>query len=219
MLKFPEAAFLTSAARLEQCPPDEGAEIAFAGRSNAGKSSALNAITGRKVLARTSKTPGRTQLINFFSLATGERLVDLPGYGYAKVPEEMKQRWRALLTRYVEERESLKGLVLVMDSRHPLTEFDEIMLEWSRAQSLLTHVLLTKADKLSRGAGLATLKQVRARLADVASVQLFSAVEKTGVDEARREVLRILGATRQKKNPDDSVSHRGSVTRHGDGPG
>lgn len=201
MLKFPEAAFLTSAARLEQCPADEGAEIAFAGRSNAGKSSALNAITGRKDLARTSKTPGRTQLINFFSLSSGARLVDLPGYGYARVPEEMKQRWRALLTQYVEQRESLKGLVLVMDSRHPLTEFDEMMLEWSRAQSLLTHVLLTKADKLSRSASLTTLKQVRGRLADAASAQLFSAVDKTGVDEARRQVLRILESDRQKRTP------------------
>jgi GTP-binding protein len=192
MLKFPETVFLTSAARVEQCPPDEGAEVAFAGRSNAGKSSALNAITGRKDLARTSKTPGRTQLINFFALTDGARLVDLPGYGYAKVPEEIKARWRRLMTRYVETRASLKGLVIVMDARHPLTDFDAQMLGWARAQGLTAHVLLTKADKLSRGAAGATLKQVRGHLGAEASAQLFSAVEKTGVDEARREVMRLL---------------------------
>jgi GTP-binding protein len=192
MHKFPETTFLTSAARVEQCPPDVGAEVAFAGRSNAGKSSALNAITGRKDLARTSKTPGRTQLINFFALTDGARLVDLPGYGYAKVPEEIKQRWRRLMTRYVETRAALRGLVVVMDARHPLTDFDWQMLEWARAQGLAAHVLLTKADKLSRGAAAATLKQVRAEIGHEASAQLFSAVEKTGVDEARREVLRLL---------------------------
>ena len=194
MLKFPETVFLTSAARVEQCPPDAGAEVAFAGRSNAGKSSALNAITGRKDLARTSKTPGRTQLINFFALADGGRLVDLPGYGYAKVPEEIKARWRRLMTLYVETRASLKGLVIVMDARHPLTDFDAQMLEWVRAQGLGAHVLLTKADKLSRGVAAATLKHVRAHLGDEATAQLFSAVEKTGVDEARREVMRLLAA-------------------------
>ncbi|HEX2492613.1 MAG TPA: ribosome biogenesis GTP-binding protein YihA/YsxC [Steroidobacter sp.] len=197
MLKFPQAAFLTSAARLEQCPPDLGAEIAFAGRSNAGKSSALNAIAGRKDLARTSKTPGRTQLINFFTLAENERLVDLPGYGYANVPEEMKQRWRRLLTRYIETRECLKGLVVVMDVRHPLTEFDLQMLQWARAQGLPAHVLLTKADKLSRGAALAALKQVRAAMDELVTAQLFSAVDKTGVEEARGEVLRILAAPKE----------------------
>jgi GTP-binding protein len=196
MLKFPETVFMTSAARVEQCPPDEGAEVAFAGRSNAGKSSALNAITGRKDLARTSKTPGRTQLINFFALTDGARLVDLPGYGYAKVPEEIKARWRRLMTRYVETRVSLKGLVIVMDARHPLTDFDAQMLGWARAQGLTAHVLLTKADKLSRGAAGATLKQVRSHLGAEASAQLFSAVEKTGVDEARREVMRLLEGTR-----------------------
>jgi GTP-binding protein len=196
MLKFPETAFLTSAARVDQCPPDVGAEIAFAGRSNAGKSSALNAVTGRKDLARTSKTPGRTQLINFFALADGNRLVDLPGYGYAKVPEEMKQRWRRLMTRYVETRVSLRGLVIVMDARHPLTDFDWQMLEWRRAQGLAAHILLTKADKLSRGAAGATLKQVRAEIGDEASAQLFSAVEKTGVDDARGQVLRLLATER-----------------------
>lgn len=194
MLKFPGTAFLTSAARIEQCPPDHGAEVAFAGRSNAGKSSALNAITGRKDLARTSKTPGRTQLINFFALTDEMRLVDLPGYGYAKVPAEVQERWRELMTRYVGTRRSLKGLVIVMDARRPLTDFDRQMLGWAQAQGLAAHILLTKADKLSRSAGLAALKHVQAQLPASASVQLFSATAKTGLDEARREVLRLLGA-------------------------
>ena len=144
-------------------------------------------VTGRKDLARTSKTPGRTQLLNFFELAGGARLVDLPGYGYAKVPEAMKRSWRELLTRYVETRESLKGLVIVMDARHPLTDFDRQMLGWSGEHDLRAHLLLTKADKLSRGAALATLKQVRAETDGAASAQLFSAV-----DEERRG----RGATR-----------------------
>lgn len=204
MLKFPVATFLTSAWRADQCPPDTGAEVAFAGRSNAGKSSALNAITGRRDLARTSKTPGRTQLINFFQLTDAARLADLPGYGYAKVPEEMRRHWRELLSRYVETRESLRGLVIVMDARRPLTEFDWQMLEWAQAQGLAAHLLLTKADKLSRGAALSTLKQVRTQVDGAVSAQLFSAVDKTGVDEARREVLRMLGgenAPPGKKEP------------------
>src|SRR5262245_26320941 len=124
MPQFPDATFLTSAWQPAHFPPDEGVEVAFAGRSNAGKSSALNAITGRRDLARTSKTPGRTQLINFFGLDAKRRLTDLPGYGYAKVPEQMRRHWRELLTRYVEARASLAGLIIVMDIRHPLTDFD-----------------------------------------------------------------------------------------------
>lgn len=169
--------------------------MAFAGRSNAGKSSALNAITGRKDLARTSKTPGRTQLINFFALNERQRLADLPGYGFAKVPEKMRDHWRQLMERYVETRVSLGGIVLVMDSRHPLTEFDCQMLEWAGAQSLPTHLLLTKADKLSRSESMSTLKKVRAAVGDAATAQLFSAVAKTGVDEARKEILRMLSST------------------------
>jgi GTP-binding protein len=172
--------------------------VAFAGRSNAGKSSALNAIAGRKDLARTSKTPGRTQLINFFALDGAQRLVDLPGYGFAKVPERIREHWQELLSRYVEARASLVGLVIVMDSRRPLTDFDQQMLDWSRANGLAVHVLLTKADKLSRGEASSVLKQVRAEVEGVATVQLFSAVAKTGVDDARREVLRMLQA---KKSP------------------
>jgi len=200
MSHFPAARFISSAWQPHQFPADDGAEVAFAGRSNAGKSSALNAIAGRKDLARTSKTPGRTQLINFFGLDGAQRLVDLPGYGFAKVPERIKQHWRELLTRYVEARASLAGLVIVMDARHPLTDFDVQMLDWSRANGLATHILLTKADKLSRGESATVLKQVRAQVQSVATVQLFSAVAKTGVDDARREVLTMLRGD-AKKNP------------------
>jgi len=198
MPQFPAASFITSAWQPQQFPADEGTEVAFAGRSNAGKSSALNAITGRKDLARTSKTPGRTQLINFFALDGAQRLVDLPGYGFAKVPERIKEHWQELLTRYVEARSSLVGLVIVMDSRRPLTDFDVQMLDWSRANGLAVHVLLTKADKLNRSEANAVLRQVRAAVEGVATVQLFSAVAKTGVDDARRDVLRMLQA---KKSP------------------
>ena len=192
MPHFPQASFIKSSWQPNQFPSDEGTEVAFAGRSNAGKSSALNAITGRKDLARTSKTPGRTQLINFFALDGAQRLVDLPGYGYAKVPERIREHWQELLTRYVEARASLVGLVIVMDSRRPLTDFDLQMLDLSGSQGLAAHVLLTKADKLSRGESKAVLKQVQTRVEGVATVQLFSAVAKTGVDEARREVLGML---------------------------
>lgn len=200
MSQFPASRFISSAWQPHQFPADDGAEVAFAGRSNSGKSSALNAIAGRKGLARTSKTPGRTQLINFFGLDGAQRLVDLPGYGFAKVPERIKEHWRELLTRYVEARASLAGLVIVMDARHPLTDFDVQMLDWSRANGLATHILLTKADKLSRSESATVLKQVRAQVEGVATVQLFSAVAKTGVDDARREVLTMLRGD-AKKSP------------------
>lgn len=195
MPQFPPVQFLTSSWQPRQFPPDHGVEVAFAGRSNAGKSSALNAITGRKDLARTSKTPGRTQLINFFALNERQRLADLPGYGFAKVPEKMREHWRELMERYVETRASLGGIIIVMDSRHPLTEFDCQMLEWTGAQGLPTHLLLTKADKLSRAESITTLKKVRAAIGDAATAQLFSAVTKSGVDQARKEVLRLLSTT------------------------
>lgn len=201
MSQFPPVEFLTSAWQPRQFPADQGAEVAFAGRSNAGKSSALNAITGRKDLARTSKTPGRTQLINFFALNERQRLADLPGYGYAKVPEKMRAHWRQLMERYVETRASLAGVIIVMDARRPLTDFDQQMLEWTSAQSLPAHLLLTKADKLRRGEAMATLKEVRTAVGDVATAQLFSAVNKTGVDEARKEVLRML-ASAPARGPD-----------------
>lgn len=192
MPAFPEAEFLLSSWQPNQFPPDTGAEVAFVGRSNAGKSSALNAITGRRDLARTSKTPGRTQLINFFGLKGGQRLADLPGYGYAKVPAEMQRHWRELMSRYVESRASLAGLMIVMDARRPLTDFDLQMLDWTRSESLTTHLLLTKADKLSRSDAMATLKQVQVKTAGFATAQLFSAVTKAGVDEARGWVLAAL---------------------------
>jgi GTP-binding protein len=195
MPQFPEAQFITSAWQPHQFPPDEGSEVAFAGRSNSGKSSALNAITGRKDLARTSKTPGRTQLINFFALGATQRLVDLPGYGFAKVPERMKEHWQQLMSRYIEARASLAGLVLVMDARRGLTDFDVQMLDWSRAHDLPAHVLLTKADKLNRSEAGNVLKQVRAAIEGSATVQLFSAVAKTGIEDARRAVLALLDKT------------------------
>ena len=149
-LDYRAAEFLTSASRLSQCPPDTGREVAFAGRSNAGKSSAINRLTGNKKLARTSKTPGRTQLINFFTLAEECYLVDLPGYGYAKVPPEVKLKWQRELERYLQDRQSLRGLVLLMDVRHPLQEFDRLMLNWAHASHMPVHLLLTKADKIGR---------------------------------------------------------------------
>ncbi|MBO9480459.1 ribosome biogenesis GTP-binding protein YihA/YsxC [Salinisphaera sp. G21_0] len=184
-LNYRQASFYKSAARLSQCPENEGREVAFAGRSNAGKSSALNALTGSNKLARTSKTPGRTQLINFFEVQDGVFLVDLPGYGYAKVPEAMKQEWQHHMTDYLERREALVGLVLLMDIRHPMKEFDQMMLNWSVSANLPLHILLTKADKLKQGAAkqvLNTLKKDLSRFPQV-SVQLFSSLKKTGVDQ------------------------------------
>ena len=206
-----------SAWQPHQFPADEGAEVAFAGRSNAGKSSALNAIAGRKDLARTSKTPGRTQLINFFALDGAQRLVDLPGYGYAKVPERIREHWQELLTRYVEARASLVGLVIVMDSRRPLTDFDVQMLDWSRsATALPAHVLLTKADKLSRGESSTVLKQVR----DAGRGRGDGpAVLGRREDRRRRGAARSADDAETKKSPVARESHRDSVTRHGDGPG
>jgi len=197
MPQFPEAQFLVSAWQPHQFPADEGREVAFVGRSNAGKSGALNAITGRRDLARTSKTPGRTQLINFFELKTGQRLADLPGYGYAKVPAEMQRHWRELLSSYVGSRGSLAGLIIVIDSRRGLTDFDRQMLEWVEERSITTHLLLTKADKLNRSESSKTLREVQAQSAGAATAQLFSAVTKAGVDEARGWVLGTLAAKLQ----------------------
>lgn len=183
---YQQARFLTSAAKLSQLPADRGFEVAFAGRSNAGKSTALNVLTQQRQLARTSKTPGRTQLINLFELDDDRRLVDLPGYGYAKVPEEMKRQWQETLARYLETRDCLRGLILLMDCRHPLQELDCVMLNWAIESELPTHILLTKADKLKRGAAMSSLQKVRAHLKqhqDSVSVQLFSGLKRTGVDE------------------------------------
>ncbi|MCW8195526.1 YihA family ribosome biogenesis GTP-binding protein [Proteobacteria bacterium 005FR1] len=187
-IDFRRAEFSQSAPSLAQCPPDEGAEVAFAGRSNAGKSSAINALTGNSKLARTSKTPGRTQLINFFELGEERRLVDLPGYGYAKVPLETKQRWQRHLSEYLEKRESLRGLVLLMDIRHPLQEYDTNLLNWAVQAEMPVHILLTKADKLKSGQRKNTLLQVRqhmreAEVDDLVSVQTFSSLKKEGLAE------------------------------------
>lgn len=187
MIKNPyhHACFLKSAARVEHLPEDIGHEVAFAGRSNAGKSSALNCLTGIKGLARTSKTPGRTQLINLFTVKSPlHRLVDLPGYGYAKVPLKVKQDWQTHLAHYLETRQSLKGLILLMDIRHPLTERDQMMVQWAIDRALPVHILLTKADKLSRGQVHSTVLQVRRHYHETCliSVQSFSSLTRDGVD-------------------------------------
>ena len=184
---FQRATFLTSAAQIAQCPPDAGREIAFAGRSNAGKSTALNAICGLRKLARTSNTPGRTQLLNFFALDDGQRLVDLPGYGYAKVAKTQRDSWGRLVEDYVHARRSLAGVVLLMDVRHPLKPQDTQLIEWLGALGMPVHVLLTKADKLTRSQAALALAAVRKALTHYAhlSVQLFSATKGQGVEEAR----------------------------------
>ncbi|NCT68922.1 MAG: YihA family ribosome biogenesis GTP-binding protein [Rhodanobacteraceae bacterium] len=194
---FRQARYLVSAHRLDQLPADSGAEVAFAGRSNAGKSSAMNALCDQTGLARTSKTPGRTQQINVFPLVDpAQRLIDLPGYGYAKVPEALRAHWRGVLDAYLRTRTSLRGLVLVMDARHPLKDFDRQMLVFGAASGRPCHCLLTKADKLSRSEGARTLAAVRKELAEIApgaSAQLFSSLAKTGLDELRALVIGWLG--------------------------
>jgi len=192
---FQQAAFLTSAGKLSQCLEDEGFEVAFAGRSNAGKSSAINAIAQQNKLAKTSKTPGRTQLINFFStVSENQRIVDLPGYGYAKVPLEVKRQWERFIDDYLRERESLQGLFLIMDIRHPLTDFDNMILDWSNSGQLKVHILLTKADKLKFGAAKSILLQTQRTLKELdhVSVQLFSATQRSGLDEARDKLAEWL---------------------------
>ncbi|MGH8530674.1 MAG: ribosome biogenesis GTP-binding protein YihA/YsxC [Nevskiales bacterium] len=185
-IDFSRCQFLKSAQTPADFPPEAGPEIAFSGRSNAGKSSALNLLTGHAKLARVSKTPGRTQLINFFDLDGGARLVDLPGYGYAKVPKDMRQHWRELIETYIEERATLRGVVVLMDSRHPLADTDCQLLTWLQALERPAHVLLTKADKLSRSAGEKVLNSVRRELKNLhldASVQLFSVAPSAGLPE------------------------------------
>jgi len=182
-----QAKFLLSAPELTLAPADTGREIAFAGRSNAGKSSALNTLTNQRALARISKTPGRTQLLNFFTLNDEQqRFVDLPGYGYAKVPVAIKKKWQLLMATYLSDRQSLYGIILVMDIRHPLTEFDRQMIEWCNYSQKPLHILLTKADKLNYGAAKNTLLSVQRELKDLEmpiTLQLFSALKKSGVDE------------------------------------
>lgn len=195
---YAQTHFLTSAAKPSQAPTDSGAEVAFAGRSNAGKSSALNVITNQIKLARTSKTPGRTQLLNFFQINEDDkRLVDLPGYGFAKVPLAVKKKWERSLSLYLETRNSLKGMILLCDSRRGLTEYDQQMLLWCHQSDLDVHILLTKSDKLKKGPAKASLLSTQRLLPDLhpnASVQLFSSLKKTGVDEARKQLDRWLFA-------------------------
>ena len=190
-LNFRKAAFLQSASAIENAPTDFGSEVAFAGRSNSGKSSAINTLTHQGKLARTSRTPGRTQLINFFSLSNHQRLVDLPGYGFAKVPLAVKKKWNQQLERYLQYRESLRGLVMLMDIRHPLTEPDRQMLGWAVTASMPIHILLTKADKLKRGPAQSTLLSVREELStqsELISVQLFSSLKRQGVETLGRQL-------------------------------
>lgn len=198
------ARFLTAATRIDQAPPDQGHEVAFAGRSNAGKSSAINAICHQRALARTSKTPGRTQLLIFFNLDDGRRLVDLPGYGYARVSEAIKLEWQAHMATYLERRQSLSGLVIVMDCRHPLADYDRQMLAWGRRANLSVLLLLTKADKLKRGALIATVRAVEQEVggakgqpAGKIEVLPFSAMEQTGVEPVQAWLDGRLGIIQQ----------------------
>ena len=193
---YQQTRFLLGAPDARRAPPDTGAEVAFAGRSNAGKSSALNTLTGQRALARISKAPGRTREINFFLVTGSRRLVDLPGYGYARVSRAIKEQWQAGIARYLETRHSLCGVVLLMDVRHPLMDSDRQVLGWCRMAGLRTHLLLTKSDKLKRGPAKNTLLAVRRQLELLhpqASVQLFSAHTRAGVDELMAVMDRWLG--------------------------
>ncbi len=191
-LIFPLTIFLKSVAQLDQLPKDQGTEVAFIGRSNSGKSSAINIITGKKGLAKTSKTPGRTQLLNFFQISDQQRLVDLPGYGYAKVPSDRKEEWEKTISSYLQLRKSLKGLIITMDIRHPLKERDQAMLAWALHHQIPLYILLTKADKLTRNQAAHLLKQTKQQLAALnkdCRVQIFSATTSIGVETARRAIL------------------------------
>ena len=192
---YQRACFITAAAKLDQVPPDTGREVAFAGRSNAGKSSAINTICHQRRLARTSKTPGRTQQLIFFALDEDRRLVDLPGYGYAKVSEAVKLQWQRVMASYLEQRQSLAGLVVVMDIRRSLTAFDLQMLEWGRGMDLEMLLLLTKSDKLKRGAASAELDRVRKAVAGDGArvrVELFSAQTRRGIEPVHGVLNRWL---------------------------
>ncbi len=196
------ATFHTTVAHLRDLPADSLAEVAFAGRSNAGKSSAINTLCNHKRLAYVSKMPGRTQHLNFFRVEESRFLVDLPGYGFAKAPKEQKWVWQALIGGYLEKRPQLVGLVVIMDIRHPLTDLDWSLLNWFKPSGRPVHVLLSKSDKLSRGPAMQTLQKVKAELGQAglqASVQLFSSLKRVGVDEAENLVRDWLGTP--KKNP------------------
>jgi len=198
MSDYPEARFIKSANEPPQFVPDSGAEVAFAGRSNAGKSSAINIIVNRRQFARTSKTPGRTRLVNFFSLRDEQRLVDLPGYGFAKVANKMRDHWAELMADYFEMRQSLRGMFLIVDIRRQLTDFDQQMLSFADTVGLPAHVLLTKTDKLKRGQAAKALLEVRRDLGEAATVQHFSALSRVGEDEARAKLEEFLNLPAEK---------------------
>jgi len=193
MSQYPLARFLQSADKGSSWPPESAGEVAFVGRSNAGKSSAINAIVNRRQFARVSKTPGRTQLVNFFQLTDEHTLVDLPGYGFARVSEAMRVGWGSLVTAYLEQRDSLGGIFLIVDVRRGIGEGDERLLELAASFGLPVHVLLNKSDKLKRGPATAALLNARKALDGRATVQLFSALKRTGIDEARSVLAHYLG--------------------------
>ena len=194
MSQYPDASFIKSANAREQFVTDRGVEVAVAGRSNAGKSSAINVIVNRRQFARTSKTPGRTQLVNFFHLRDGQRLVDLPGYGFARVSERVRDHWGELLSDYFQSRASLGGLLLVVDIRRRLQDYDGQMMAFAEEVELPIHILLTKADKLKRGQAATALLEVQKEVGDRATVQLFSAHDRRGEAEARAVLERMLTA-------------------------
>lgn len=194
MAEYPDARFLTSADAERQFVPDDGAEIAVAGRSNAGKSSAINVIVNRRGFARTSKTPGRTRLVNFFSLGEGRRLVDLPGYGFARVTAAMRRHWDDLLTAYFHGRKSLAGLILIVDIRRGVTDADRQMMRFAEDVGLPIHILATKADKLKRGQRAAALLQIEKEIGERATAQAFSALSRDGAEEARARLERFFAS-------------------------
>lgn len=208
---FQQAVFLTTVANLRDLPMDSVCEVAFAGRSNAGKSSAINTLAGRVRLAYVSKTPGRTQHLNYFTLSEGKYFVDLPGYGYAKAPEAIRSQWEGLIGPYLSNREQLAGLVVIMDIRRPLTDLDLRLIDWFRPLGRPIHILLSKADKLSRQEQTKVLRSVKAELAtwgdaELYSVQLFSSLKKTGVEEAETVLAGWLGMEKkalENKGPPD----------------
>ena len=203
-----KATFTISAPDIRRLPSDDGIEVAFAGRSNAGKSSALNTLTRQKSLARTSKTPGRTQLINVFEIAENKRLIDLPGYGFAKVPMEMKKKWQKALGEYLEKRECLKGLVVLMDIRHPLKDLDRDLIEWAIDSELPVLCLLTKSDKLSQGKASAEVLKVKKALAPLGGnikIQAFSSLKRTGVDQATNIVCQWFSSEVNEETADQAA--------------
>ncbi len=208
---FQKAVFLTTVANLRDLPQDSLCEVAFAGRSNAGKSSAINTLAGRVRLAFVSKTPGRTQHLNYFTLEPGKYFVDLPGYGFAKAPEAIRSQWEGLIGPYLSKRDQLAGLVVIIDSRRPFTDLDIRLIDWFRPTGRPIHILLSKADKLSRQEQTKVLRSVKAEIAtwgdaDLYSVQLFSSLKKTGVEDAERVLAGWLGIemkAKENKGPPD----------------